>query len=138
VGQRVGVAVHRGLALLHALQQRRLRLGRRAVDLVADDDVGEQRARPELELVRLAAEDVDAGQVAREQVRRELDAPDGAVDAACECLRQGRLADAGNVFEQEVPLGEQDADSDAHELAAPCDDPLDRRTDPVAGPDELV
>jgi hypothetical protein len=31
------------LLLLHRLEQRRLRLGGRAVDLVAEDDVGEDR-----------------------------------------------------------------------------------------------
>ena len=39
--ERVGRAVDRDLALLHRLEQRRLRLGRGPVDLVAEDDVGE-------------------------------------------------------------------------------------------------
>ena len=39
------------LALLHRLEQRGLRLGRRPVDLVGEDDVGEHAAGAELELV---------------------------------------------------------------------------------------
>ena len=53
------------LPLLHALQQRGLGLGRGAVDLVADHDVGEDAARPELELAGLLVEDRDAGDVGR-------------------------------------------------------------------------
>ena len=37
------------LALLHRFEQGGLRLGRRAVDLVGQDDVGEDRAVQELE-----------------------------------------------------------------------------------------
>ena len=43
-------AVHRHLALAHALQQRGLRARRGAVDLVGQQDVGEGRAGDELEL----------------------------------------------------------------------------------------
>jgi hypothetical protein len=53
----VGRAVDGDLALLHALQQRGLGLGRGAVDLVADHDVGEDAARLELELAGVLVED---------------------------------------------------------------------------------
>jgi hypothetical protein len=49
----VGDAVDRDLPLLHALQQRGLGLRAGPVDLVADDHVGEDRARLELEVVAL-------------------------------------------------------------------------------------
>jgi len=39
--------------LFHAFEQRRLRLGRSAVDLVADNDAGEYRSGLELEFARL-------------------------------------------------------------------------------------
>ena len=65
-------AVDRDLLLLHALEQRRLRLRRGAVDLVDEQEVREDGARPELELVRALVEDVHAGHVRRQQVRREL------------------------------------------------------------------
>ena len=45
------------LPLGHRLEQRRLRLRRRAVDLVDEEDVREDRARAELEVARLLVED---------------------------------------------------------------------------------
>ena len=39
-------AAHRDLTLLHRLQQRGLRLGRRAIDFVGQNDVGEQADLP--------------------------------------------------------------------------------------------
>ncbi len=45
VGQLVPGAADGDLAFLHGFEQGGLRLGRRAVDLVGQDDVGEQRAR---------------------------------------------------------------------------------------------
>ena len=60
VGQRARDPVDRHLALGHRLEQRRLRLRHRAVDLVDEDDVGEDRARPELEVARLLVEDREA------------------------------------------------------------------------------
>jgi hypothetical protein len=50
VGQRRGDAVDRDLPLVHRLEQRRLRARARAVDLVGEEDVGEDRALPEDEL----------------------------------------------------------------------------------------
>ena len=48
-GDGVREVVDRRLPLLHALQQAGLRLGRRPVDLVGEDDVGEDRPGAELE-----------------------------------------------------------------------------------------
>ena len=47
VGELVADAADRDLPLLHGFEQRGLRSRRRAVDLVGEDHVGEQRARPE-------------------------------------------------------------------------------------------
>ena len=41
----IGAPLNRDAVLLHRLEQRRLRLRRRAVDFVGEDDVGEDRAR---------------------------------------------------------------------------------------------
>ncbi len=45
----VALAVDGDVAFLHHLEHRRLRLRRRPVDLVGEDDVGEDRAGTELE-----------------------------------------------------------------------------------------
>ena len=47
--QWVPARTHSDGALLHGLQQRRLRLGRRAIDFVHQDQIGEDRPRLELE-----------------------------------------------------------------------------------------
>ena len=49
LGQRIGVHIYRDLAFIHCFQQRRLGLGRGAVDLVSEENVGEDRAAFELE-----------------------------------------------------------------------------------------
>ena len=53
--QRVGLLADRDRLLLHRLEQRRLRLGRRAVDLVGQHDVREDRPALELEAPRQLA-----------------------------------------------------------------------------------
>jgi len=75
-----GRAVDRDLALRHRLEQGRLRLRRRPVDLVGQHDVGEHGTRAEVELARRAVPDVHAHHVGGEQVRGELDAAVLAVD----------------------------------------------------------
>ena len=123
--QLVRGAVDRDLPLLHALQQGGLGLRRGPVDLVADHQVGEHRARLELEVALFLVVDADPGHVAGQQVGGELDAPDRAVDAARERLRQLRLADAGHVLDQEVAFGEQDGECQPYRRALALDDLLD-------------
>ena len=67
----VALARDRDLVLLHRLEQARLGLGRGAVDLVGEDEVGEDRPGLELEdpLAVLLDEDVRAGDVGGHQVR---------------------------------------------------------------------
>ena len=78
----VGHAVDRDLLLLHRFEQRRLRLGRGAVDLVGQHDLGDDRPGAELELAAALVVDRHAGDVAGQQVGRELDALEGAADAS--------------------------------------------------------
>ena len=77
---RVRVDCH--AALLHALEQTRLRLRRRAVDLVDQHDVREHRARPELEAVLALVVDVRPDHVGRQQIGGALDARKLGVDGA--------------------------------------------------------
>ena len=111
--ERVRVRVDGDLPLLHRLEQRRLRLRRRAVDLVGEHDVGEHAARAELELVRRPVPDRHADDVGGEEVGRELDAVPRRRDRAGDRLGERRLADAGHVLDEQVALGEQ-----AHEREA--------------------
>ena len=68
------------LALAHRLEQRRLGAGRRAIHLVGEDDVGEDRSGDELEGQVLLVEDARARDIGGQQVGRALDAAEGAAD----------------------------------------------------------
>src|SRR5215218_2635128 len=72
-GQGAGDAVDGDLVLGHRLQQGRLGLRHRAVDLVDQHDVGEDRPGAELEVALPLVEDREARHVGRLQVRRALD-----------------------------------------------------------------
>ena len=115
--QLVGLRVDADLTLLHRLEQRRLRLGRRAVDLVGEHDVGEHAAGTELEVAARPVPDRDAGDVGRQEVGRELHAPPRAAGRTGDRLGERRLADAGNVFDQQVALGEQADERQVHRSA---------------------
>ena len=86
IGQRIRGVGDGDLPLLHRLEQRALRLGRGAVDLVGQQDVGEDRSLLGAELAGLRVVDARADDVGRQQVGRELDAMelgrDGARDAS--------------------------------------------------------
>ena len=92
--------------LLHGFEQGGLGLGRRAVDFVGQDHVGEDRPRQERELAAAGVagllEDLGAGDVGRHQVGRELDALEGQVQDLGHGADQQRLGQAGHADEQAV------------------------------------
>ena len=94
------------VALLHALEQAGLRLRRGAVDLVDDHDVGEDRARAELEACFALVVDLRADDVGRQQVGGALHARERAVDRPRQRPGQGGLADAGVILDEDVALRE--------------------------------
>ena len=129
--EREALAGDRDLVLLHRLEQARLGLRRRPVDLVGEDEVGEDRPGLEAEdaLAALLDEDVRAGDVGRHQVRRELDPVEGAVDDVGDRPDEHRLAEAGHALEQDVAVGEQAGQRLADELALADDDAADLALD---------
>ena len=60
-----------------------------------------------------------------QQVRRELHAAHRAVDRPRERLGEHRLADAGDVLDQQVALGEHHRDGQPDDVALALDDALD-------------
>ena len=95
----------RDAVLLHRLEQRALRLGRRAVDLVGEDDVGEDGPLAELEDLAAALRVVDdrrAEDVGRHEVGRELDARERERQRLGERPHEHRLAEPGHALEQRV------------------------------------
>ena len=97
------------VVLLHRLEQRRLRLGRCPVDLVGQDDLGEDRPRHEAKrpMPRLFVEDLGAGDVGRHQVRRELDPLERQIEDLRDGLDQQRLGQSGHAGDQAMAAGEQ-------------------------------
>jgi len=77
----MGLATGGDLVFLHGLQERGLGLGRRPVDLIGQDHVGEDRALDETEgtptRVRIVVQDLRSGDIRRHQIRRELDTIEG-------------------------------------------------------------
>lgn len=121
----VGLGVDRDLPLLHGLEERRLGLGARAVDLVAEHDVREYRPGSELEVAPLLTEDVHPRDVGWKQVGGELDPPERAIDGAGDRLGEHRLARAGDVLDQDVSLGHQNGQGEAYLVLLPLDHALD-------------
>ena len=94
---------------LHGFQQGALRLRRRAVDLVRQHDVRKQRSFDEGEFAFPRAlgvlQDVRAGDVARHQVRRELDAVEVQGHHIGQRVNHRGLGQPGNTHQQRVTAG---------------------------------
>ncbi len=105
----IGPAGRGDVILLHRFEQRGLRLRRRAVDLVGQDDLREDRPLDEAQAPAALAlvEDLGAGDVRRHQVGRELDALEVEIEDVGERLDQERLGEAGDAGDQAMAAGEQ-------------------------------
>ena len=97
---------HRDLLFGHRLEHRRLRLRRRAIDLVGEEQRGEDRAALEPQ-PSVAGRHQRAGDVGRHQIRRELDASGLQVHDLREAFDELGLAEAGVSLEQHVSAAQQ-------------------------------
>ena len=125
-GQRQRAALDGHLLLLHRLQQGRLGLGRGAVDLVAQQQVAEDRTAADAELLGLQVKQGVAGDVARHQVRGELDAREAPINGRRQAARQERLAHPRHPFEQTMAGRRQGHHRLADHLALADQRPPDR------------
>src|SRR5207249_4773425 len=117
-------------ALLHSLEQRGLGLRRGAVDLVREEDMGEDRPLLELEVlpaVPVLHDDVRADDVGGHQVGRELDPREGQLETFGERLDQECLAETGHTLQQDVTAGKHARQDVGDDLAMADDDLLDLR-----------
>ena len=132
IRRRVGVAVHRDLALGHRLEEGGLRARHGAVDLVDEDDVREHGARPELELALLLVVDGEAGDVGGLEVGRALDARGvRALDRLGDRAREDCLGRSGHVLEEHVVPAEERGEDEPDLLVLADDDALDVREQAV-------
>ena len=120
--QRVCLVADGDLPLLHGLEQGALHLGRGAVDLVGQNQVGEHRALPRGEAAGLRVVNLRADDVGREHVRRELQPRELGVHAVGERLDGERLGEAGHALEQHVAVGQQADDQALDEHFLPDND----------------
>ena len=102
-------AADRHAVFFHRLQQRRLGLGGRPIDLVGQQQVGEQR--PGLKSQALAVlvlhQQVRADDVGGHQVGGELHAAKLQVEHLSQRADEVRLADARHAFQEHVPSGQK-------------------------------
>ncbi len=136
--EHVGRAVDGDGALLHRLEHGRLGLRPRPVDLVAQDDVGEDRAGLELEVAPLLVVDRHTRDVAGQQVGGELHATHAARDRPGDGLGQQRLPHARHVLDEDVALGQQRHQSQPHDLGLALDHRLDVLLDAGEGVRQLT
>ncbi len=112
--QRMRGAVDRDLVFGHRLQQCALGARRRAIDLVGEQHMREHRPRVELEAARLRVEHRYANDVRRQQVGGELHALETQSQRGCQRVRQRGLAEARQVLDQQVAVGQQRDEGQPH------------------------
>ena len=121
------------LAFLHGFQQRALDLGRGAVDLVGEQDAGDDRSGADVECSRRGAVDLGPGQVGRQQVGSKLDAAKRKVERLRQRPDCTRLGQPGHALDQDMSAGQQSDDQpfqqgplSDHQVFHPLDQPLSR------------
>jgi hypothetical protein len=129
LGESIRLSGRRHRMLLHRLQQRGLRLRRRAVDLVGEDDVREDRSVHELEDAApgrvILLEQLRPRDVRRHQVRRELHARERQLERLRDRLHEQCLREPWNADEQRVSAGEQRRDEVVDDVVLAHDPPAD-------------
>ena len=107
--ERVRAAGRGDVILLHRLQQRGLRLRRRAVDLVGQQDLSEDRTLDETQaaMACFLVQHFGAGDIGRHQIRRELNPFERQIQNLRQRLNQKRLRQPGDAGDETMAAGEQ-------------------------------
>ena len=106
MGQRPGAAVGGDLVLLHGLEEGRLGARGGPVDLVGQQHLGEDGAGAEGEVGGPLVEDARPGDVAGQDVRRELHPTELTPDGGGQAAGQQGLAHPRHVLEEDVAVAE--------------------------------
>ncbi len=88
--------VHGHLAFIHGFEQCRLGLGRGAIDLVGQHDVGKNRSALELKPLLVRGVNRNSQHIGRQHVAGELNALKRTVQSASHGMGQRRLAHSRN------------------------------------------
>ena len=126
-GKRVRHSIHRDVRFLHRFQQGALRFGRRPVDLVDQHHLGKKRPGVKHEALLFAVENGIADDVRGQEVAGELDAPEIEPQGAGQRVGERGLADAGQIFDQQVASGHYAGDGQADRIFLADDDLADLR-----------
>jgi len=105
--ERMRDAVHRHLALFHALQKRGLSARRHAVDFVGEQELREDRSAMKGKFAGLEREDAGAENVGGHHVRRALNAAKIEGEKTGERFDGHRFGDPGNTFDQRMAATEK-------------------------------
>ena len=97
----------RDLPLAHRLEQRGLNLRRRAIHLVGEHEIVEERPLAKHERAVLRPVDLRAGEIGRQEIRGELQAVEVALDAVAQHLDRAGLREAGRALHEQVAVAEQ-------------------------------
>ncbi len=127
IGKRQASLLDADHALAHRFEQRRLRFRRRTIDLVGEENIGEDRAGNEFEFLLILVVDRDADDVGGQKIARELNPLKRQRQRAGQRVRQRCLADSRNVFEKDVALGKERGDAVLHDFGFSADHTLDIR-----------
>ena len=118
----VGLVADGDLLFLHRFEQRALHLGRRAVDFVGENQIGEDRPFARAEAAGLRIVNLRADDVGGQHVRRELQAREFDVHAIRQRFHGERFGEARHAFEQNVAVGQQADDQPLGEILLADDD----------------
>jgi hypothetical protein len=125
LGDAMRLVADRDLPFLHDLEKRGLHLRGRAVDLVREQEVAEDRAELGVERPLLRAVDPCADEVGGHQVGRELDARERSAEHAGRGLDRQRLRKAGHPLDEEVTLRQEAHEHPLEHRVLAGDDPPD-------------
>src|SRR5690554_1094556 len=111
LGEPLGRIADRHLPLLHRLEERALDLGGRAVDLIGEDEVREDRPAPSRELSCALIVDHRADHIGGEEIRRELNAAKIGLDRLRERIHHQGFGEARHALDEDM-ASDQKADED--------------------------
>ncbi len=112
-------------SLLHGLQEPALGSGRSPVDLVGQENVGENGSRPGLELGGPGIVEGHSQDIGGEEITGELDSPESQPQASSKGMGQGSLPNTRDVLEKDMPTSEKSCKGEANYLPLSVEDTLD-------------